>query len=112
MDHSKVRARCEAEAMEEYCLLACFLWLAQFAFLNNTGPPVLVWQCARLSKSIIEQENVLTNLPTSQSNGNSFSVDIPSFQIHLGLCQVDKNSIRGLKYSVWTLSFEIKSHHV
>ena len=38
-EHKQVRnleARSHAEATEEYCLLACFLWLAQPAFFNRT----------------------------------------------------------------------------
>jgi hypothetical protein len=31
--NSNLEARVEAEAMEECCLLACFPWLAQLAFL-------------------------------------------------------------------------------
>lgn len=43
--------------------------------------------------SIINQENTpITGLPTGQSYGDNFSIKIPSSQICLGLCEVDKNS--------------------
>jgi hypothetical protein len=33
------RAGADAEALDGYYLLGCFLWLAQPAFLLNPGPP-------------------------------------------------------------------------
>jgi hypothetical protein len=34
-----LKAEVDAEAMEEGCLLACSLWLAQPASVQNPGPP-------------------------------------------------------------------------
>ena len=36
---TSLEAGADAEAMKECCLLACFPWLAQSAFLQNPGPP-------------------------------------------------------------------------
>lgn len=38
-------------------------------------------------------ENVTTDLPTLQSDEHNSSVEIPSSQLCLYLCQVDKNQI-------------------
>jgi hypothetical protein len=41
----EVRARAEAEATRECCLLACSLWLALPAFLHNPGLSGQGWHC-------------------------------------------------------------------
>jgi len=38
-----LEAGTDAEAMEEYSLPACSLWLAQPVFLENPGPPAQGW---------------------------------------------------------------------
>lgn len=46
------------------------------------------------SPSIINQENVPTDMSRGQSDGSNFSVEILSSQEHLGLCQVGNNQDR------------------
>lgn len=43
------------------------------------------------SKSINNQDSVPTDMPTDQAGGDNCSVVIPSPEVRLGLCQVDRN---------------------
>lgn len=38
-----VEVGADVEAIEGCCLLACLVWLAQSAFLQNLGPPGQAW---------------------------------------------------------------------
>lgn len=44
-----------------------------------------------LFTSISNQENAPIDIPIGQSDGNNFSNEIPSSQIDLKFCQIDKN---------------------
>ena len=87
-----MKAGTEEEAVEACCLLACSPWLAQTAFLRHLGPLPTGQHClwwAGLSHS--------GHLPRTcppdagQAYWSIFSIMISSFQICLGLCQVNKN---------------------
>lgn len=40
MSGQELKAETEAEDMGEHCLLVCFLWLVQSAFVYDSGPLV------------------------------------------------------------------------
>lgn len=82
----------EAETRKERCLPACSPWLAQVTFLDTPGLPAQghhhpPW--ARPSPSIVNQDNITTDLLTGQSSQNIFSPMTPHSQTCLGLCQID-----------------------
>ena len=86
----ELEAGANAEAMEVSCLLACFPWLAQLAFLLNPGPPAQGWHHPHLHHwSLIEK------MPYSYISwrhflkGSSFLCDNSS------LCQVDTQNQPG-----------------
>ena len=73
-------ARTEAETMVEQCLLTCVPRLAQPAFLYNPEPPAhgvvaptVGW--ALPHKLLLKDAH---RLPTGQSDGDIFSVEVPS----------------------------------
>lgn len=59
-------------------------WFAQIACLHNPGPPApgrTANSAAGPLISIINQADAPTNLPTGQSHGAGFSIQVPSFQM-------------------------------
>jgi hypothetical protein len=79
-------AGADAEAMEEYYLLACFSWLAQLAFLYNPRLPVQGWyhpQGALPPSSLIEKMPYIWISWRHFLNWSSVPCDNSS------LCQVD-----------------------
>ena len=79
-----MRAVTHAGTMEGNYLLACSLWLAQFAFSYNPAPPAQERygpQWTKPSPISHQLRRCSTDMPMAQPNrGNSF-IDIPSFQI-------------------------------
>lgn len=81
------------QAWEEFCLLACFLYLLSYlsfpALLHLLSIPVVGWvllcECA--------QENEPSDMSSSQSGWVDFSVEVLSSQIRLSLAQVAKNEV-------------------
>jgi hypothetical protein len=75
-----LEARSEAEAMMECCLLACFPWLLQSAFLYNLGPWAQGWPHPpwpgpfHINHS---SRKYPIDLPICQSDGDIFSVEVP-----------------------------------
>lgn len=77
--------RAKAGTMDDWCLLT-----HQLLFLNSPGLPASGWyspQWVRPSRINQQSSRCRTDMLTGQSDG-----DIPSSQVCLGLCQVDKDS--------------------
>jgi hypothetical protein len=73
-----LEAGADAEAMEGYCLLACFWWFAQPAsYSTHDYQPRngTTYNGLSLPPSITSQENVLI----ARSHGGFFSMSVPSF---------------------------------
>lgn len=66
----KLEAQADAEAMEGSCLLACFPYLAQSSFLQNSG------RCSPVDHWL-------------KSHGSIFSIEEPASLMTLNLCQID-----------------------
>lgn len=88
-----LKARTEAETIEEYCLLPYSLWLTQPALLYNPGPPVQGYHCSQWS-GISYINNSLRNGPEDftpcQRDGGTFSTEVPSSQLTLAVNKLTK----------------------
>ena len=85
----------EVHAMKEWGLLTCSSWLAQLAFLELPGPSIcLGMTLATVGPpiSIINQDYTTQPCLQGQSYEAIFSTKIPSSQICLSLCQVDRTN--------------------
>jgi hypothetical protein len=99
-------SRADAEAMEECCLLACSLWLAQLASLYNPGPPSPGLAPPTASWTFPHQ-SLIKEMPYSLSyspillkyflNWASFLSDDSS------LCQVDLKLAREISFREFTI---------
>jgi len=83
-----MEAGADAEAMEGCCLLACFPWLTQPAFLQNPGPPAQGWHHPQWAgpshpRSIIEK------MPYSWVSWRHFLRGRSFLCVNSSLCQVD-----------------------
>lgn len=74
----------ETEAMQEWCLLSCSLWLFPACFLVISRTTFQVWP----SPSIVNQE---IHLLIDKAHLNIFPIKILFSQVCLGLCQFVKN---------------------
>jgi hypothetical protein len=68
------RAGADTEIMEGHFLLACFSWFMQSGFWKNPGPPAQGWHYPHQSL-----------ISTTRSYGGIFSIEVPSFQMTLGV---------------------------
>lgn len=77
----------KAETMEKFCLLTCSLQPAQLAFLHSPSPPSGRRYRLQWAEPFYIKEQ-LQNAPqphsTGQSDGGSFSVEVPSSLVTLG----------------------------
>jgi hypothetical protein len=79
-----LKGRTEADTTEKCCLLACFPWFVQPAFLYNLEQFDWRWDCGLgHSTSIINEETHPTARPTGQYDGNNFSIEVSSSQMNL-----------------------------
>lgn len=90
-----LEAAIEAETIEEHCLWMGVSWLLQFAILlYSGGPPAQGRHHAHGMKSptlIIVQEDASKDLPTSQSAGVVFSIEVSASQMIQVCVQVTTN---------------------
>lgn len=88
----ELEAGAEPEAMEEHCLLpmACsaFFLIQPRTTCLGMSPLIVGW--AFPHKSVIEK--ALQTWPTGQSNKDTFSVGVPSFQVTLARVKLQKTN--------------------
>ena len=74
-----LEAGADAEAMEWCCLLACYIWLAQPAFLKSPGPSVQEWYNPQWTgSSPITNEEIALQPDLMEA---FFSIGVPSSQM-------------------------------
>lgn len=83
----------ELETMKVCCLLACSSWLAH-PYTGNPGPHSYEWHLQEWAEPSHTESLIkiyFTGLSLGQFYRGILSIMIPSSQIPVGLCQIDKN---------------------
>lgn len=90
----KAKAGTEAEAIEDCCLLSALYGLLSLFSSITPGPPAQGLYCQQQQAGPFHisyhSRKCLSGLPTGQSDGCVFSIDIIFFSDDSGLCKVDK----------------------